>query len=100
MRFFFAMFYNCTKFQNNPRGSVEKHPKICWIDMEWRISDLSCTLHNLIFCLNNMNLLFYWKNLYKLCFQETCIIKLSYEYIVHSEIMHNKTYYRLQKWIT
>ena len=19
------MFYNCTKFQNNPRGSVEKH---------------------------------------------------------------------------
>ena len=38
MRFFFTMFYNCTKFQNNPRGSVEKHPKICWIDMEWPIS--------------------------------------------------------------
>ena len=35
MRFFFTMFYNCTKFQNNPRGSVEKHQKICWIDMEW-----------------------------------------------------------------
>ena len=38
MRFFFTMFYNCTKFQNNPRGSVEKHPKICWIDMEWPYS--------------------------------------------------------------
>ena len=38
MRFFFTMFYNCTKFQNNPRGCVEKHPKICWIDMEWPYS--------------------------------------------------------------
>ena len=44
------MFYNCTKFQNNPRGSVEKHPKICWIDMEWpydraiRILMLSLTM--------------------------------------------------------
>ena len=35
MRFFFTMFYNCTNFQNNQRGSVEKHPKICWIDLEW-----------------------------------------------------------------
>ena len=42
MRFFFTMFYNCTKFQNNPRGSVEKHPKICWIDMEWPIGNWEC----------------------------------------------------------
>ena len=40
MSFFFTMFYNCTKFQNNPRGSVEKHPQICWIDMEWPIIQL------------------------------------------------------------
>ena len=50
------MFYNCTKFQNNPRGSVEKHPQICWIDMEWPMSGLtrghsrrrSCSQHSLL----------------------------------------------------
>ena len=34
------MLYNCAKFKNNPRGSVEKHPQICWIDMEWPVCDM------------------------------------------------------------